>query len=730
MKSKGLILRFTLAAALGCFAISAMAQTASVSATTATSSTVPRVISYSGVLKNADGKTLTSITGVTFLLYKDEQGGPPLWLETQNVTPDKTGHYSVQLGTTSANGVASDLFVSGEARWLAVQIANDTEQPRVLLVAVPYAMKAADSETIGGLPPSAFVLAAPPTGGSTPTATENTASAPSSFSAPPSGSSNVTTTGGTANRLPLFTTATNIQNSILTQTGTAAVSVAGKLNLPAAGTATAAAGKNSQPLTLAASAFNSGTSKAVSELFQWQAEPAGNNTSAASGTLNLLFGAGTAVPAETGLRINSKGQFTFASGQAFPGTITAVNAGTDLLGGGSSGVVTLNLNTTKVPQLAAANTFTGNQTVNGTLTATSSAGTGVAGTSGSGSGVSGTSTSAIGVLGSSSSNVGTYGSSGSYVGVFGQSTSFYGVYGTSSSNYGMVGVSGSGNGVYAQGANIGLLGESTSSFVNSGWGVEGESSSNVGVYGASAGASSTGASFGTDTGVWGDTGNTSALGYSGVVGTADDQQGGAFYNNGVDYASLSAANFSSDTSAIVFSAGLSNFCITEVSGSLFCTGSKSAIVPVEKGERYVALYAVEAPENWFEDAGSARLVKGQALVNLEPVFDQTVNTDIEYHVFLTPKGDCKGLYIAKESPDSFEVRELGGGTSSVAFDYRIMAKRKGYEGTRLADKTPQFKDQQTRVSRMMVARANTKPRSNRNLSAKPLQPLTRPATQN
>ena len=58
---------------------------------------------------------------------------------------------------------------------------------------------------------------------------------------------------------------------------------------------------------------------------------------------------------------------------------------------------------------------------------------------------------------------------------------------------------------------------------------------------------------------------------------------------------------------------------------------------------------------------------------------------MEYHVFLTPKGDCKGLYVANETPAGFEVHELGGGQSTVAFDYRIVARRKGYESVRLAD---------------------------------------------
>src|SRR5580704_8643972 len=50
--------------------------------------------------------------------------------------------------------------------------------------------------------------------------------------------------------------------------------------------------------------------------------------------------------------------------------VTGVLAGTDLTGGGTGGVQTLNLDTTKVPQLNAANIFTGSQTVNGNLAAT------------------------------------------------------------------------------------------------------------------------------------------------------------------------------------------------------------------------------------------------------------------------------------------------------------------------------------------------------------------------
>lgn len=74
-------------------------------------------------------------------------------------------------------------------------------------------------------------------------------------------------------------------------------------------------------------------------------------------------------------------------------------------------------------------------------------------------------------------------------------------------------------------------------------------------------------------------------------------------------------------------------------------------------------------------------------MNLDPDFIQTVNTGMDYKVLPVPNGDCKGLYITNKTATSFEVRELGGGTSSVAFDYRIMALRKNYENVRFADHT-------------------------------------------
>ncbi len=131
------------------------------SAQQTSTTSVPNLIRYGGVLKDAQGIALSSSTtvGVTFSIYKQQDGGAAVWMETQNVTPDASGQYSVLLGSTTATGLPSDLFSQEEQRWLGVQVQGQTEQPRVLLVSVPYAIKAHEAETLGGKSISDFVLA-------------------------------------------------------------------------------------------------------------------------------------------------------------------------------------------------------------------------------------------------------------------------------------------------------------------------------------------------------------------------------------------------------------------------------------------------------------------------------------------------------------------------------------------------------------------------------------------
>ena len=119
------------------------------------SAAVPQLVKFSGTISGSPGGTVD----VIFALYKDQTGGAPLWQEVQNLAVDASGHYTSLLGARSAAGIPVEVFSTGEARWLGVQAERQPEQPRVLLVSVPYALKASDAETLGGLPASAFLRA-------------------------------------------------------------------------------------------------------------------------------------------------------------------------------------------------------------------------------------------------------------------------------------------------------------------------------------------------------------------------------------------------------------------------------------------------------------------------------------------------------------------------------------------------------------------------------------------
>ena len=659
----------------------------------ASTTTVPNLINYSGTLHLPSGsESPARVVGVTFAVYRQEDGGAPLWLETQNVTPDSLGHYTVLLGSTKSEGIPLDLFNTQEQRWLGVQMQGEAEQPRVLLVSVPYAMKAADAETIAGLPASAFVLSTP---------YQSASSAQSSAGLNPN--LNVPAVGGsgTTNFIPIWTNSTTLGDSMIYQTGgnvgignthpagTLDVSggafIRGTLQLPATGTATATLGFNSQPLDALASAFSSSTHGAINQHFRWQAEPVGNDTASPSGKLNLLFASGTATPAETGLSISNKGIITFAPGQTMP-TVT----GNEMVKG--------NLSATGSVSGASAN-FTGNvstgkQTVTGNITDTGNI-------SATGS-ISGSSAS---FSGNTANQIVTVTQNGTGDGLVATAKST-GVKGSGAAT----GVLGSGGtGVVGDGIGAGVVGSSSSTGPGS-LGVQGVSVSSrgIGVFGFEPTLSNTANSlFGNVvTGVWGDVNQGSNTG-EGILATADDTVAILGQNNSTGLPTAMFQNVTTNSLGFVFLAkGIAgNECAILVDGELDCTGTKSAVVPVEHGRKMVALYALEAPENWFEDFGSGRLVNGSATVALEATYAQTVNTRTQYHVFITPKGDCNGLYVTNETAASFEVRELHGGHSSIAFDYRIVAKRTGYEQLRLADKTGMIKE----IAMMAGSRERTNP---------------------
>jgi hypothetical protein len=268
--------------------------------------------------------------------------------------------------------------------------------------------------------------------------------------------------------------------------------------------------------------------------------------------------------------------------------------------------------------------------------------------------------------------------------LLGRFSTFAGVHGTAWGVTGTAGTSRNGVGVYGQVEDnvvlagflhAGVLGASQTQP-----GVIGSSQDGDGVEGFSYAANAVFGHSATQNGVFGVSGlrgpavpNTPNI--AAVVGSSDQQHGVI----GTSKASVGVIGFSNNIGVLGYTT-IPGAVAGQFIGDLQVTGAKAAVVPFPDGT-HRALYCMESPDLWFEDFGTAKLKRGHALVQLDADFAKVIQRG-DYKVFLTPEGDCRGLYARRKSAASFEVRELMGGKASITFSYRIVGRRKDIKGRR------------------------------------------------
>ncbi|MBU8922718.1 MAG: tail fiber domain-containing protein [Bacteroidales bacterium] len=111
------------------------------------SSSVPRLISYQGVVRDSGGVVVPDDDyDITFRIYNVVSGGTALWTEAQTIAIDG-GILNAILG--SQTGLALDFDVQ---YWLGVEIGTEGEMtPRMLLTSSPYALRAAVADSVVGM---------------------------------------------------------------------------------------------------------------------------------------------------------------------------------------------------------------------------------------------------------------------------------------------------------------------------------------------------------------------------------------------------------------------------------------------------------------------------------------------------------------------------------------------------------------------------------------------------
>jgi len=616
---------------------------------TATSVQVPRLIRFSGTLNPpSPASAAGGVVNVTFSLYQEETGGTSLWQETQNVEVDATGHYTALLGTTQAEGLPIDLFTSAQAQWLGVRPEGQAEQPRIMLVSVPFALKAGDAETFGGKPPSAYVTAAPASGTNS-TSSANPSLSPTSTTAGSVGSQTKNSTipsgqitgSGTANYIPVWSSSSNLTISTFYQSGLnlgiGTTTPVGPLDVRSA----------SGPFTISGLTAKTG---GIGVFGQYDQKGSGfgvlGGTSSSDGGAGVFGNASS----DTGLVVGVDGQSASSSGAGVFGidangigvegqTFSAGGYGGTFFNTSTStllnnraialGAETAALGGISLDSVAVGPSVTGqkqSQTIGNTLAVwgdtNQTNGIAVIGTADDGNGVVGLNNAPSDAAGSFT-NYDTTGTGSGGFGVSGTTTSpnGFGVYG---------------NATAASGSAVGVYGTSTTSF-----GAEGWSSANWGIVGYSTaspgdGAAAIGlATSGNANGLYADT--YSADGFGAVI---DNAAGGPILigtvlNNGVDL-------FDVDGFGDGYYAGN-----LDVTGAI-TAGTKDFKIdhPLDPANKYLVHASVESSEMMNIYTGNATTDgEGVATVQL-PEWFEALNRDFRYQ--LTVMGQFAQAIVAEK----------------------------------------------------------------------------------
>lgn len=107
-------------------------------------------------------------------------------------------------------------------------------------------------------------------------------------------------------------------------------------------------------------------------------------------------------------------------------------------------------------------------------------------------------------------------------------------------------------------------------------------------------------------------------------------------------------------------------------------GNKNSVVQTSQG--WTKINAYETAEYYFGDLGTTNTGANSLVrIDIDPIFKETVNTNVKYQVFLTSYGSGYA-WVSERTENYFVIKSS---VPNLEIGYEIKAKRKGYEGVRL-----------------------------------------------
>ncbi len=113
-----------------------------------------QTVNYQGYLTDAGGNPVTGTLSAKISIWDKEAGGVQLWSEERTMTVH-LGYFHVELGTDTP--FQTDVF-DGSPRWVQVSIEDSPLLPRKKLSGVPYAINASNAVQLGGYARDQFYL--------------------------------------------------------------------------------------------------------------------------------------------------------------------------------------------------------------------------------------------------------------------------------------------------------------------------------------------------------------------------------------------------------------------------------------------------------------------------------------------------------------------------------------------------------------------------------------------